>query len=227
MPSTPARDSDLLARIHQHLGKTTAQTYPSESVVTSTGQVYDICRKALLEVHFWSFAFDRGRLEQGTRKLPGYARTYVLPADFAGVVAVSNGENAQYGILPGLGWRRFRGGVIGANFDPVWLSWTADETDEREFSALFKEALSLYIAETICLGETGDKDLLDRLMARRKGVEYEANQIDYKNFDPSMSGAVLEDFASTRVSGSPHLDYSGVPAVGVTEIPIPEMNPGV
>lgn len=103
---------------------------------------YEPARDAVLEDHLWSFALERASLARLTdAPVNKYAYKYQLPPDHIRTIITDLDEYS----IP---WTR-EGNTILTDEEAVYLVYIKQVTDVTQFSALFVQALSLFIASRI------------------------------------------------------------------------------
>lgn len=101
-------------------------------------QIYDSCRRQLLNGHPWNFATKRAVLTQtGTGPVFGYEYRYDLPSDYLRVVRIDQQSDKTFII---------QDGYVITDSEECKILYIFDQQVSGKFSAQFDEALSLCIA---------------------------------------------------------------------------------
>ena len=121
---------------------------------------YDHTRRALLEMHSWNFATKRVLLnEQATSPLYGFAKQYLLPADFLRLIATEGDEDGvgvqsslsssilpdDYRIEIGINGKK----ILITNSSAQRIKYIFDQKDEAKFSSTFTELLGRLLGSNI------------------------------------------------------------------------------
>ena len=219
---------EIMSRVASWLGET-ADVNRDSTLLSKFHVTIEAARKALLQMHFWSFAFDMTRPSLSPEK-PNlfFSHQFNLPPDFLAVVYgnYSGRANIDEG-----GYQLYKGRFILTQNPTFNLAYTRDVTDYSEMDPLFIEALVLRVAIEMCLPVTQDKENRDKLLEVYKSFEFESITIEHRNFpsdDQTLTQEELTD--ARRVPGSPSADaqrptfYRPVGGGGQTlEIPFSEL----
>ena len=128
----------------------------------SMNRAYEPLRQALLRRYRWSFAIQRASLAaDGSDTLFGGLNRFYLPNDYLRILRDKDLPDYRKD------WK-IEGDAIGphivtADASPLEIRYLADVTDPTRMDALFREALSHYMAMETCkevTGSTRDKESL-------------------------------------------------------------------
>lgn len=136
---------------------------------TACRQVYDICRKALLEQHPWNFALARSELDLETDAPTfEYARAFGLPPDCLRIVKVYDNTSGY----------KEEAGLILSDDSEISLLYVRNEEDTSVFSPLFVQLLATDIALLTEYRITNQSSLQQMLMMKRQELLIKAKMID-------------------------------------------------
>lgn len=108
--------------------------------------VYDRKRRELLRQHPWNFAIVRGSLAaDATAPIFGKNNSFTLPADFLRLLPPDPCFNYN-----DLDWQIEGRAILSDDAGPINVRYISDVTDPNKMDALFRETLSLDIANEIC-----------------------------------------------------------------------------
>jgi len=177
-------------------------------------------RDRLLETVRWNFASALGFFAEGTRDadLPGgygFPYAFDLPADFLRMLGVHDPHEAlqNYGIGTSVVWKvvgeavlaterqRNEGGAYG-----LWCWYVRREEDARKWDALFRELVTLELAQAIAFRVTTNPGAVQQLEARRDRLLRDAKIANARENFPeqySVAGGWME----SRLGGGD--GYSG------------------
>jgi len=136
---------------------------------TACRQVYDICRKALLEQHPWNFAISRASLDLET-DAPAfeYTSAFGLPTDCLRIIKVYSPSSVY----------KEEAGLILSNDSTMSLQYVRNEEDTSIFSPLFVQLLAVDMALLVEYKITNQSSLQQMLMMKRQELMVKAKMID-------------------------------------------------
>lgn len=136
---------------------------------TACRQVYDICRKALLEQHPWNFAIKRAALDLET-DAPAfeYAYAFGIPSDCLRIVKVYNPSSAH----------KEENTLILSDDSTMNLIYIYDVQDTSLFSSLFTQLLAIDIAIMAEYKITNQQGSQNLLQSKRQELMIKAKMVD-------------------------------------------------
>lgn len=141
---------------------------------TTLSALYDVTRDAELAAHPWSFAITRALIPASTTVVPGYARSFPMPAEYLAMVQVgdsyvfydaSSGERAPGGPL----FEIEGGAVLTDEPSPLRIRYVQRITNPGLFAPLFVEALACRLAAEGC-------EAITQSLAKREAAWKERTQ---------------------------------------------------
>lgn len=151
---------------------------------TACRQVYDVCRKALLEQHPWNFALKRANLDQETDE-PAfeYDHAYGLPTDCLRIYKVYESSSVY----------KEEGGLILSDDDEVQLLYVRNIEDTSQFPPLFVQMLAVDIAIAIEYYITNGQSMAQSLMIKRSELLKMAKMIDaQKDTSKTVQSVIIQ-----------------------------------
>ena len=213
--------SPVVTRVAILLGKYESFGNSIDTVAQVVAPLYHSCRRELLAAHYWSFAEKLVKLDLLQERPPwGYSFFFRMPPDHIATTYVNHTGERGFSVTGASD--RF-GDKFAADFNPVCMSYTRDETDEAKFSDIFIEALSYKLAMESCLSLTSDKDLKRDLLMQAREIAFEGISADFRE-QKYRECVKSKDFVNTRtgVDGSIDLD---APDAEVAQTPLPGTTP--
>lgn len=107
--------------------------------------IYESVRDTLLREFEWTFATERTNVAP-TSTTPAFEWDYAfnLPSDCLKLLYVGEANGIRYPY-------KLEGGQILANYDLLYLKYTKQEDDPNVMDVLFRAALSMAIAQRVCI----------------------------------------------------------------------------
>lgn len=136
---------------------------------TACRQVYDVCRKALLEQHPWNFALKRANLDLES-EAPAFEYSYAfgLPTDCLRIYRVYNASSVY----------KEEGGLVLSDDSTMQLLYVRNIEDPSRFPPLFIQLLAVDIALAIEYFITNGQSMAQGLMMKRAELLKTAKMID-------------------------------------------------
>ncbi len=168
-----------------HLGQEEEILDPSDDtrLTRAFDGAWDSARRASLRANNWNFATKRKRMPADTIKPEfEYDCAFTMPADFVRLVDVVGPFSRDRDWV-------FEGGKILANAAPLLIRYVYDCTSVTLWDDMFEMAMSIKLAELVCVTITGNDALAERLGKRFEGLFSSAQQVDATenppvDFDP-------------------------------------------
>jgi hypothetical protein len=136
---------------------------------TACRQVYDICRKALLEQHPWNFALTRANLDkESTNPAFEYSSAFGLPTDCLRIVQVYSPAS----------YYKEEAGLILSDDTTMKLVYVKDEQDTSVFPPLFVQMLATDIALLAEYKITNQASMQQMLTMKRQELLIKAKMVD-------------------------------------------------
>jgi len=151
---------------------------------TACRQVYDVCRKALLEQHPWNFALKRANLDQES-EAPAFEYTYAygLPTDCLRIYRIYDPSSIH----------KEEGGLLLSNDSGVKLLYIRNIEDTSQFPPLFVQMLAVDIAIAIEYFITNGQSMAQSLMIKRSELLKMAKMIDaQKDTSKTFQSVVIQ-----------------------------------
>lgn len=155
---------------------------------TTLRQIYDICRRALLEEHPWNFAVKRKALDLETDAPESeYDYAFSKPTNCLRIITVYN---------PASVWKEEDNNLIVTNDDTMDLIYVEDVTNPTFFSPLFVKTLCLELALLAEFAISGQQQLQQSLMTQRDKTKAVAKMVD------GQKDAMTKKYGSNIITSS-------------------------
>jgi hypothetical protein len=144
-------------------------------------QIYDDCRKDVLEAHDWGFARGRKILATSAQEAPSnWAYRYAIPANCIAIRSLVNpvGDDAPPVPFDTELLDDGETSSIVTDLDEAEAYFTRDITDPNRFTSLFRTALARLIASNVAFAITGKNEQVKTQATAYEGVIASASASD-------------------------------------------------
>lgn len=154
-----------------HLGKPPINALTERSAeAVACNTFYNQARQTLLQSSGWTFAKRREPLAETTPDfIDRWAKTYLRPGDALSILRVYPSGHAPYmgGPTPPF---EVREGRVYCNVDLAVCEYVFDQTDAGQFSPLFVDALSYWLAQLLSRPLTRSAKLTEEMRAEARNA---------------------------------------------------------
>lgn len=177
---------------------------PSTSTEELCSRWYDVCRKATLREHPWTFARKRAILAaSATAPLFGYTKAYPFPNDYIRFLTIENDEGMQ---INNTDFEIENNAVLlSSDATSVRLRYIYDVTDVTKFDALFVNYFALNLALMVAFKITESNTNVDRIAQLQKQQGAMSRAISGQERQPiRIVNSKNRDARLSQSSATPH-----------------------